>query len=230
MEIKVVSWNIWINGYFDKICSFLKQANADIIGLQEVKDDDPKLNIIRYLKNLGYEYTFTPIKHTWKGKTYNHGPPVFSKYPIKKKETYILSVEDSRAVVRADIQINSQKLHVFSTHLIHTHQQPSAIQDEQAENLAKLIPKEKSILMGDFNALPNSNAIKIMDRVLINTDQNLLPTWSIYPQGCHTCNPKAELIYKLDYIFASKDLKTKNYTVEKSQGSDHLPISILVEL
>lgn len=230
MKIKILSWNIWIDGDFDKISSFLKEANADIIGLQEVKDDDHKRDFIGYLCNLDYEYVFAPVKHMWGKETYNDGPAIFSKYPIKNNKTYILSKENPRAAVKADIQIEDKILHVFSTHLLHTHQKPSAIQDEQAENLAKLISQENSVLMGDFNALPDSNAIKIMDRILINTDQNLLPTWSMHPEGCHTCNPKAELIYKLDYIFTSKDLKTKNCTVEKSQGSDHLPISVLVEL
>lgn len=230
MQIKILSWNIWINGYFDKVALFVKDSEADIICLQEVKDDDPERDIIDYLDNLGYDHAFASTLQTWGGKKYKHGPAVFSKYAIKHSRTYMLSEENTRVVVRADIDINTQTLHVFSTHLIHTHQQPSAIQDEQVENLAKLISKEKSILMGDFNALPDSNAIKIMDKILVNTDENLLPTWSIYPEGCRTCNPKAELIYKLDYIFASKDLKTRDYKVEKSQGSDHLPISILVEL
>lgn len=122
MKIKIISWNIWIHGNFDKIFSFLKEANADIIGLQEVKDDDPKRDVIGYLRNLGYEYVFSPVKHTWREKTYNDGPAVFSKYPIKNRNIYILSKEDSRAAARSDIQIEGKQLCVFSTHLIHTHQ------------------------------------------------------------------------------------------------------------
>ncbi len=229
MEIKILSWNIWIQGYFDKISFFLKEANADIIGLQEVKDDDSERDVIGYLRNLGYEYVFFPVEHEWKGKVYNDGPAIFSKHKIIKSETHILSEEDPRGVVRADISIGNKILHVFSTHLIHTHQQSSVIQDKQAEKLAKLAPRKKTILMGDFNALPDSNAVKIAGKDLIDTDQNLLPTWSIYPEGCLACNPKG-VIYKLDYIFTSKDLKTRDYKVEESRGSDHLPISVLVEL
>ena len=229
MKIKILSWNIWIHGDFVKISSFLKETNADIIGLQEVKDDDSKRDVIGYLRSLGYEYVFAPVKHIWKEKIYNDGPAIFSKYPIKNNKKYILSEEDRRGAARADIQINGKQLHVFNTHLIHTHQQQSKIQDEQAENLVKLVPQEKSILMGDFNALPDSNAVKIVGKDFINTDPNLLPTWSIYPEGCIDCNPKG-VNYKLDYIFTSKDLKTKDYKVEESKASDHLPISVLVEL
>ena len=229
MKIKVLSWNIWIQGDFAKISFFLKEASADIIGLQEVKDDDPERDVIGYLQNLGYEYVFAPVKHVWKEKIYNDGPAIFSKYPIKNNKKYILSEEDRRGAARADIQINDKQLHVFNTHLVHTHQQPSAIQDKQAENLVKLVPQEKSILMGDFNALPDSNAVKIVNKAFINTDPDLLPTWGIYPEGCLACNPKG-VNYKLDFIFTSKDLKTKDYKVEESKASDHLPISVLVEL
>lgn len=229
MKIKIISWNIWIQGYFDKISSFLKETNADIIGLQEVKNDDLNRDVIGYLKDLGYEYVFFPVKHEWKGKTYNDGPAIFSKHKIIKSEANILSEEDPRGVVRADISIGNKILHVFSTHFIHTHQQPSVIQEKQAEKLAKLIPREKTILMGDFNALPDSNAIKKINKVIGNTDTNLLPTWGIYSEGCLVCNPKG-IDYKLDYIFTSPDLKTKDYKVEGSRGSDHLPISVLVEL
>jgi len=229
MKIKILSWNIWIDGDFYKISSFLKKVNADIIGLQEVKDDDPQRNVIGFLKKLGYEYAFASVTHKWETKTYNDGPAVFSKYPIKNKQKYILSKEASRAAIRADIQVNDKLLYVFSTHLLHTHQEPSNIQDEQAKNLSKILPQEKTILMGDFNALPDSNAIKIVSKTFINTDPRLLPTWSIYPEGCPTCNPKG-VIYKLDYIFTSKDLKTSDYKVEQTKGSDHLPISVLFKL
>lgn len=229
MQLKILSWNIWIDGDFDEASYFLKETNADIIGLQEVKSDDPKRNVIGYLQNLGYEYVFAPVKHMWGKKNYNDGPAVFSKYPIKNNRIYILSKEDHRAAVKADIQIEDKILHVFSTHLLHTHQQPSLIQLEQADNLVKITSQEKTILMGDLNALPDSDTVKKISLTLVNTDPNLLPTWSNYLEGCLTCSPKG-VIYKLDYIFTSKDLKKKNYKVEGSKASDHLPISVLVEL
>ena len=83
--------------------------------------------------------------------------------------------------------------------------------------------------MGDFNALPESNAIKKINTVLENTDAELLPTWSAYPKGCETCLPQG-IQYKLDNIFVSKDIKTQSYRVENSQASDHLPISAVIEL
>ena len=87
-KIKVLSWNIWIDGHFNEITEFLKKSDADIIGLQEVKDDDPALDVIKYLNGLGYEHVFAPVEHVWDGEVYVHGPAIFSKYKIESSETY----------------------------------------------------------------------------------------------------------------------------------------------
>lgn len=54
MILKIFSWNIWIDGYFDQVSGFLKKSNADIIGLQEVKGNDPRRDTIGFLNKLGY--------------------------------------------------------------------------------------------------------------------------------------------------------------------------------
>lgn len=229
MRLKVLSWNIWTDGHFGQVVDFLKGAGADIIGLQEVVSEDPKRDVIGFLDKLGYQYVFAPIKKTLGDKIRNDGPAIFSKYKISKSETYILSTKNSRAAVNADILVGDETLHVFSTHLIHTHQQPSEEQEEQGLNLLKVTPAKRAIVMGDFNATPESSVIKYMRKALIDSDPSPLPTWSVYPQGCEVCNPQ-EVNTKLDYIFTSKDIKTSSFKVEKSKGSDHLPISVILEI
>ena len=228
MQIKILSWNIWYDGHFNEISKFLESSNADIIGLQEVVPDDTTRDIIGFLKKLGYQCIFAPVLTIKKsGKTMSNA--IFSKYPIVNNETYILSETNSRNALRADIKIRETTLHVFCTHLLHTHQQPSETQELQAENLVKILPKENTVVMGDFNATPESNAVKIMNKTLKNTDLNLTPTWSMYPEGCNVCNPK-KVGTRLDYIFTSNDIKTNSPRVYQSGGSDHLPISVIMEI
>ena len=229
MQLKVLSLNIWIDGYFDQVANFLKASEADIIGLQEVLSDDPKRDVISFFTNLGYQHIFAPIKKTWGDEVWSDGPAVFSKYKFQESETYILSEKDDRAAARADILIENELLHVFSTHLIHTHQQQSNVQEEQGLNLIKKLPSERTIVMGDFNATPNSAVIRSMKNVLVDSDPTSQPTWSVYPKGCVICNPQ-KTDTRLDYIFTSKDLKTSNFKVENSKASDHLPISVMVEI
>ena len=54
------------------------------------------------------------------------------------------------------------------------------------------------------------------------------PTWSVYP-GCTVCQEEG-IQYKLDYIFTSKDIKVKSFKVGQSTGSDHLPVSAVIEV
>jgi endonuclease/exonuclease/phosphatase family metal-dependent hydrolase len=227
MELKILSWNIWIDGHFDEIKDFLQRAGADIIGLQEVKSDDPKRDVIGFLSELGYNHVFAPVKKLWGENVYHDGPAIFSKFPIDSSEVFDLSADDHRVVVRADIEIRKTTLHVFSTHLVHTHQKKSDVQESQARNLLKILPKEKTIVMGDFNATPESATIQIMESELANTDPSASPTWSVYLEGCTVCNPQ-KIETRLDYIFASKDLRTSSPKVESSKASDHLPISVLL--
>ena len=229
MRVKVLSWNIWVDGYFDEIARFIKDTNADIICLQEVKDNDSERDVISYLENLGYSHAFASTLQTWDGEKYKHGPAVFSKYVIKNSRTYMLSEENTRVAVRADINIGTRTLHVFSTHLIHTHQKPSTIQEEQARNLIELLPSQGTILAGDFNATPESEAIRLLRGVLVDSDKTSSPTWSVYKAGCELCNVD-EITTRLDYIFITKDISSSSFAVGQSRGSDHLPISTVVEV
>ncbi|RJO61558.1 hypothetical protein C4544_02380 [candidate division WS5 bacterium] len=229
MKIKILSWNIWIDGHFKEIADFLKKTNADIVGIQELKDDDAERDIIGLMEKLGYYYAFASTLQTWDGVKYKHGPAVFSKYPIHNSRTYMLSEKDPRVAIRADISVNDHLLSVFSTHLTHTHQEPSEIQEEQARNLIELIPSERSILVGDFNATPESQAIRLIKSTLVDTDKTSSPTWSVYKKGCEVCNLDKATI-RLDYIFTTKDITASSFKVEQSQGSDHLPISTIIDI
>jgi endonuclease/exonuclease/phosphatase family metal-dependent hydrolase len=95
--------------------------------------------------------------------------------------------------------------------------------------LVEKMPAERVIVMGDFNATPESAAIQAMRKVLVDSGPASTPTWSVYPEGCRACNPQA-IDTRLDYIFTSKDLKLRSFEVGNSRGSDHRAISAIVEL
>ncbi len=227
MQLKILSWNIWYDCKFQETIKFLKTSNADIIGLQEVVSNDLTRDVIGYLKKFGYDHVFSPALKLEDDRTV--GNAIFSKYKIIKNEVYNLSEEKSRNAVKVEVNINRKVLNIFNTHLLHTHQKFSAIQDTQVDSLIKVLPSDHLVLMGDFNAIPDSSVIRKMRDVLVDTDPSSKPTWSIYPEGCPTCNPQA-LDTRLDYIFTSKDMKTHSFNVEQANGSDHLPISVFFEI
>lgn len=212
------------------MASFLDKEDADIIALQEVEDGNPKFDIIKHLKNAGYKYTYASTMHSKKkGKPFTFGPAIFSKYEIAGSRAYPLSQKANGSAVRTDIKVGERVLHVFSTHLLHTHQKESAEQQGQAKKLIGLAPKERTIVMGDFNALPDSKVISSIKEYYNDTDANSNPTWSMYRLGCPRCLV-GNVKHKLDYIFTSKDIKTDSFKVGESKGSDHLPISVNIEI
>jgi len=235
MRLKILSWNIWLDGNLEAVTELIRNSNADIIGLQEViPEREP--DILRSIEGLGYQSTFTSVTESRKdGK--KMGNAILSRYEIANTQTHVLydtdnrlsSEAEKRVAIQADIQVNDIILHVFSTHLAHTHQKQSNIQDMQAESLIRVLPPEHTIVMGDFNAIPNSGVIQRMREVLNDTDPNSTPTWGVYPEGCRVCNPQT-LDTRLDYIFATKDLESHSPAVLQSKASDHLPISVVLNL
>jgi len=242
MKLKVLSWNIWCGTYLDQVIEFLKNADADIIALQEVAGDQ-RGNIADIIaKKLGYEYVhavdmdmplrFLPGHPSDEKGTIKYGNAILSRHKIIGSKIYELSRENNfrRLIIRADLEVGADVLSVFSIHLRHTHQQQSAGQDLEAENLLQLIPSQRAVVLGDFNSLPDSTVIQRVGRILQDTEaSSVTPTWSVYNNGCTGCLV-AEVKYKLDYIFTSRDIKTDSFKVHESKGSDHLPLSAVLEI
>lgn len=231
MKLKILSWNIWCDGHFSEISNFLTACNADIIGLQEVLPHSKQIPVINLMTKLGYYHVYFPVMEMVleNGETEELGNAIFSKYPIIESRVHVLSQQHKRIAVQADIDVSGTLLHIFCTHLKHTHHKPSELQDSQARSLVKVLPHNHVIVMGDFNATPDSMPIKIVEVVLSNTDTSFKPTWSVYPEGCSVCKPQS-MHDRLDYIFISSDIKAVSSQVENSKGSDHLPISVMIQI
>lgn len=240
MKLKILSWNIWCGTYLDEVIKFLKTVDADIIALQEVTEDT-RGNISELIaKELGYKYVYTidadmPYKYLpgYKSddeRTIKMGNAILSKYEIISSKEHQLVENQKRTTIEANIKIGDIIINVFSIHLRHTHQKQLDLQDLQADNLLMLLPFKNTIVMGDFNSLPESSVIKKINESLQNTEIEFnTPTWSVYREGCAECLID-KVIYKLDYIFTSKDIKSNSFKVYDSRGSDHLPISVIIEI
>ncbi len=226
MSIKLLSWNIWGGKYLSQVMDFLGKENADIIALQEVAEEKGSTTADTIAKAMGYECVYAPnVKFHEHGKVVIRGNAVLSRYPVTKHTIHVLSSEESRVAVQADIDVKGTLLHVVSVHLVHSHQQPSARQVEQVKNLLAAVPKENTVVMGDFNSLPESDTITRMRQAFHDTDPDDTPSWCLYPDGCKVCKPE-RVEWKLDYIFVTEDLSANNFLAGDSQGSDHLPVTL----
>ncbi len=228
MQLKILSWNIWCDADFAKITEFLRVSDADIIGIQEVTPKDTTRDIVSFLSGLGYKHAISPKDVTFQdGRTITAA--VFSRLNVHPQEPNPLLTESPQQA-EMSVVFGGRVFHIFSIHLKHVHQQEADIQNEQIASLIKMLPKEHVIVMGDFNATPKMTAITRMREVLTDTDPKEMPTLNAPLFDCKVCDRSLISTTKLDYIFVSSDLQAHSFTVEEGKGSDHLPVSVILEV
>ncbi len=239
MKITVLSWNIWQGKHFPEIIDFLRDKDADIVGLQEVieKDGTNTAEEIAAALKLNHAY-YQAINKTRLG--HPQGNAILSKYPIEVSKRHFLSPPElyqdtaetePRIAVEAKIRIGNDLLTVLTVHLAYSDRfEHSDMRDLQVQNLIKILPKSETILMGDFNSHPEDPNISRIGKVLANADEKPTePTWTLYLHDYEGFR-EDKLRHRLDYIFASKDLSVEGFKIEQSRGSDHLPISAILSL
>ncbi|MFA6608327.1 MAG: endonuclease/exonuclease/phosphatase family protein [Candidatus Paceibacterota bacterium] len=241
-QLKIVSWNIWGGENLKEIIKRLKVIDADVIGLQEVIRDSDRINVTKKIaEELGYKWVYETSHFPMEtisefsrdsnaDKTMGLGNAIISKHEIIDTKIHLLSETRKRTAVEAVIKVNDKNLHIFSVHFVHTHLKPFKIQDTQVKSLLKVVPKENSVVVGDFNATPEQKSIQVMKNTMLDTDvKGTQLTWSTNPKGCLVCKPSG-LKYKLDYIFVTKDIKIASSRAVKSTASDHLLIYSIIEI
>jgi len=212
-KIKVLSYNIhsgkniWMSPTLKKIVDFLKNEKPDIIGIQEINENNIRGYQVKKLKQaLNYNVQFGSNVTIGNG---GYGIATFSKYPIISQNHILLpSSKEQRGLIDSTILINFFKVHIINTHL----SLKGIERDKQLLNIKEYINslQEPFILVGDFNA-----SIEEVDSLLIDvakrTKKEHLPTMMLYKK-------------RIDYIFVSKDFNVLNYNVLPVKMSDHYPV------
>jgi len=243
MRIKILHWNIWFQERVENILKLLEEVDADVLLLQEVtkgceynngKDiaktigDKLKLN---YNFALAHEYT----KHC-------QGNAIFSKFPFSSNSNFLIQEAgeiysystEARSCAVSKIDFGYGKILNFST----THSSYNRKFTEtkaKLEEIGKLIEffrenNEKLIFSGDLNVAPGSDSIKLIERELVSCgpDYNQA-TWTT-KSFSYDGFKEDRLRWRLDYIFASRDVKIISSKIIETKHSDHLPILLEVEI
>jgi endonuclease/exonuclease/phosphatase family metal-dependent hydrolase len=88
--------------------------------------------------------------------------------------------------------------------------------------LSHIIPDIPTIIVGDFNLLPETESIKNLENAGY---QNLIKTFNIKSNRNSKGYPEI-----IDYIFVSKDIIIQNFNVPNIEVSDHLPLILDFEI
>ncbi|MFC2946828.1 endonuclease/exonuclease/phosphatase family protein [Virgibacillus sediminis] len=231
-KLKIMSYNIHHavgeDGRLDleRIAEVIEDANADIIGLQEVDNhwssrSDFQDQASLLAERLGMFYTYAAnldVEPAEEGEPRRqYGTAILSKYPILKSENHSLTrVGDTeqRGLLEAVINVKGSHVHVFNTHLALTPEE-SETQIQEVVDIAEQ-SKGPKVIMGDLNAVPESD--------------EMVPMYAHYKDAFNGQDDaytySAENPTKrIDYIFTSEDLGVQNSSVIDTLASDHLPIT-----
>ena len=236
MKIKFMSYNtqhclnfITREIDFDIIADTIKKCEADIIGLQEIRDEGQDADYQSQAKiiaeKLGYHYYYFAEAIRFEGVN-PYGNAIISRYPIISAETIMIpdpeikkydGYYETRCLLKATIDVRNG-LNVLVSHFgLNPDEQENAV-----ETVVSNIPKEHCVLMGDFNMAPDNQILNPIMQGL----QDTAKFFSTYKLSFPSDTPKV----KIDYIFVSKDLKVEYADIPEIISSDHRPHVATIEL
>lgn len=236
--IKVMEYNIHHAEGMDDILDLnrigdvIKSSGADIIGLQEVDNhfstrsnfEDQAKWLATYL---GMHYQFAanldndPLNVGEPRRQY--GTVILSKYPILSSENHLLDntqyPSEQRGLAKTVINVKGNHINFYNTHLDNKRAEQRDIQVNEILDIVHK-SKETSILVGDFNATPDSPEIIKMSSQYhdIFAELGLNDAYTSY---YYSDKPNR----RIDYIYTSDDVKIKAGKVINTIAADHLPIT-----
>jgi len=235
MELKVMTFNIqhcesFVSGEIDYniMATAIKECGAEIIGLNEVRDEGEAADYEAQCKILsektGYYYYFAKAIDDNGNNPY--GNAILSKYPILSAETIMIpdpcdkvygNRYETRCILKANIDVCGG-INVFVTHF--------GLYPDEAVNAVKAIIgciiDEKTVLMGDFNVEPDNNILTPIKEAMQDTAVALKHNMLSWPADTPT--------KKIDYIFVSRDISVLEADIPEIIASDHRPCTAVLQI
>ncbi len=226
--------------------AFLKSHMADIICLQELTIGAANQSIKHgpnYIaKELGYNYYFKecPVE-TVSGVTELFANGIFSRFPIVKSSWSRINEpsgtggydDENRVYAEVTLKIDGHNFSVGTTHMSYTHmfEGTERKRTETDKILAQIGQHEQQfIFTGDLNALPGSYTVEGIGKKLVNAGPGFdQKTWTTKPFSYQGFEAN-ELSWRLDYIFATPDIKVISSEIVATEYSDHLPMLVKFKL
>lgn len=237
----VVTFNVQgSNRELERATDWLLARSPDLIVLQETAE--------------GYDRRLAPLYDVYAHEDHIEGSVrVFSRYAILEREILPIEDEPGREALRLLLNVDGRRLAVYAVHFslpLNPREQLDADADgdigleallryderrrnAQIRRLLTLLEGEAApyIVAGDFNM---SDASLIYDEIAAQMDD----AWRAAGNGAGRTWPVAEAIglprmihpvLRIDYIWASAALRATSASVGEAIGSDHLPVTAVLE-
>lgn len=233
--IKVLSFNILhgatTNGDFDldKIAQVIKDADPDLVALQEVDYKTNRAKKYDLATELGWRTKMAPLfarAMSFDGGEYGEG--ILSKTSFVQTRNVALPFtpgnEPRSAAAITTILSGGDTISFIGTHLDHLRDEKDRI--SQAKKINEVFSKNKypSILAGDLNAVPGSNTMNIFEEIWMGSYDKKNPQPTIPSDG-----PTK----KIDYVMFFPENRWKvldKKVICDAIASDHCAYLVTLEL
>ncbi len=215
---------------FDFFAKYVAEKNADIVGLNEVYNNGieaQQRQAFKVAERAGYAYAYFAEATKIHGVN-DYGNAMISKYPFQGSHTIVpdprpeeLNGEyaETRCILKAEFAFEGKKLTVFCCHF--------GLNDAEIRNAVQKVCSMADacdtplVLMGDFNATPDSSILTPLYECFDSTDGFFGENGATFP------SPAPE--QKIDYIF-TRDVKVLSAVVCRDVLSDHCAIVAEIEV
>lgn len=208
----------------EALAQVIEASGADIVGLQEISRGWliwGGMDMLEWLsQRLDMPYVWGPTADAqW-------GNAILSRYPIVGYGTFDLPPGDVlllRGFIVAQIEVAGNRLTVVDTHFSEREGQDDIRANQAATIINTWNGSASTVIMGDLNALPNSEAVaNFLNAGFIDISRVLgeQPTYTYY-----SANPD----HQIDYIFVSPDLHFSDFEIPRTTASDHLPLVVTIK-
>lgn len=252
MRLKFLCVNVWNGGILgEALLSFLREQQADVLALQEVYNShDPSLesryrcfDVVRDACGYSSAHISPAFIHEIPDVgSIEQGNAIYSRFPIKDSETIFYDVPFGpltqnpergfeyipRNLEHVTLDVSGQDLHIYNTQGIWGYDgNDNPRRFAMAETIKEAIGDKKNIILaGDFNVDHESKSREIFGSNLqdvfggrLQTSFNLRQKKS--PQFAHAV---------VDMVFVGNGLSVVDSTCFDNDVSDHLPLSVTVEM
>jgi endonuclease/exonuclease/phosphatase family metal-dependent hydrolase len=221
-RLRVLTWNLWWRfGPWERrrpaIAATIRALDPDVVALQEVWGEPGGPNLAAELADeLGHHHAFAS-RLSLDGVGF--GNAVLSRWPITSSQATDLpappDADEQRLVLRADVDGPRGPFQVFSTHL-NWRFDHSAVRQDQVRAVAEAVAAARPrtyppVLCGDFNAVPDSDEIRVLTGRAAGPVDGLVfhDAWEVAGDGAgwtwSNANPYAALDLepdrRIDYVF-----------------------------
>ncbi len=203
------------NQQYEKVRTFLKEADADIVVIEEINAE-----WLRQLQPLTNVYPYVEAAP----RENNFGIMLMSKHSFTTSCPIFLVGDDLVPSVFAECEIEGQPFAILGTHALPPrNKRYTEYRNEQLANIPVFLEQYKSpiILLGDLNATPWSFCFKKLLRETQLKDS--AKGWGVQCTWPTFCLP---VRIPIDHCLVSPELIITNRHTGPHIGSDHLPLIV----